>query len=100
MGIQKKQKSNQTTTKEIVLRLGQGKESQRVLELRSMGATTVCETRTKRDLKGNALGLCSLCGILEKEGEKFSYLEIIFWFQVYNSETGPHDPWLYNHYLS
>ena len=66
----KTQPNNHTHTKKIVLRLGQGKESQRVLELRSMGATTVCETRPERDLRGNALGLCSLCGILEIEGRE------------------------------
>lgn len=50
MQIQKKRDGNKKQTNKTVLRLGQGKELSGGWEVRSMGATVVCETRTDKDL--------------------------------------------------
>ena len=78
--LEKEAKSQPNNHKIIVLRLAQRKEAQGVLEVRSMRATTTLKAKTEKDLRGNTLGLCFLCGILEIEIGEFSYLEINFWF--------------------
>lgn len=82
------------------------KSSQGILKMRSMGATAVCETRTDKDWRANAVDLYFHCGILvEIEVVMFNYLEITFWFLSFSltmvhSETRPHGSWLYNYYPS
>lgn len=77
------------------------KSSPGVWEVRSMGATAGCKTRTGEDLRGNAADLYSFCGVLEMEGKNFKYFEIIVWFRscffktMVHSEIGPYDSWLY-----
>ena len=97
--LKKEAKSQPNNHKIIALRLAQRKEAQGVLEVRNMRTTTTLKAKTEKDLRGNTLGLCSLCGILEIEIEEFSYLEINFGFKSITLEIG-HGLWLYNNFLS